>query len=89
MQGPFSADFNFALWSAWKVDCVVTKESGEAGGFGSKVEAADKLGIALIVVKRPPVFYPMVASDFNRLADLLEHSLSQSGNANDLTISNL
>jgi precorrin-6x reductase len=89
MQGPFSADFNIALWSAWKVDCVVTKESGEAGGFGSKAEAADKLGIPLIVVKRPQIFYPVVASDFNTLADLLEHSLSQRGNANDLTISNL
>jgi precorrin-6x reductase len=89
MQGPFSADLNIALWSAWKVDCVVTKESGEAGGFGSKAEAADKLGIPLIVVKRPQIFYPVVASDFNTLADLLEHSLSERGNANDLTISNL
>jgi len=89
MQGPFSADLNIALWSAWKVDCVVTKESGEAGGFGSKAEAADKLGISLIVVKRPQIFYPVVASDFNTLAGLLEHSLSERGNANDLTISNL
>ncbi len=89
MQGPFSNDFNIALWSAWKVDCVVTKESGEAGGFGSKVEAAHKLGIPLIVVRRPQIFYPVVASDFNTLTGLLEHSLSERGNANDLTISNL
>jgi cobalt-factor III methyltransferase len=89
MQGPFSADLNIALWSAWQVDCVVTKESGEAGGFGAKAEAADKLGIPLIVVKRPQIFYPVVASDFNTLASLLEHSLSQRGNANDLIISNL
>jgi precorrin-6x reductase len=79
MQGPFSADLNIALWSAWQVDCVVTKESGEAGGFGSKAEAADKLGIPLIVVKRPQIFYPVVASDFSTLAGLLEHSLSQGG----------
>jgi cobalt-factor III methyltransferase len=89
MQGPFSADFNVALWSAWKVDCVVTKESGDAGGFGSKGEAADQLGIALIVVKRPQILYPVVASDFNTLGDLLEHSLSERGNATDLPISNL
>jgi cobalt-factor III methyltransferase len=79
MQGPFSAEFNLSLWSAWKVDCVVTKESGEAGGFSSKAEAADKLGIPLIVVRRPQLCYPMVASDFNTLADLLEQSLSQRG----------
>jgi precorrin-6x reductase len=79
MQGPFSTDFNLALWSAWGVDCVVTKESGEAGGFHAKAEAADKLGIPFIVVSRPQCSYPVVVSDFNTLADLLEHSLSQRG----------
>jgi precorrin-6x reductase len=79
MQGPFSTDFNLALWSAWRVDCVVTKESGEAGGFHSKAEAADKLGIPFIVVRRPQCSYPVVVSEFKALADLLEHSLSQKG----------
>jgi precorrin-6x reductase len=79
MQGPFSTDFNLALWSAWRVDCVVTKDSGEAGGFHTKAEAADKLGIPLIVVRRPQCSYPVVVSDFTALADLLEHSLSQRG----------
>ena len=77
MQGPFSTEFNIALWSAWKVDCVVTKESGAAGGFHSKAAAAERLGIPFIVVKRPQLSYPAVASDFNTLAHLLEHSLSQ------------
>jgi len=79
MQGPFSTDFNLALWSVWRVDCVVTKESGEAGGFHTKAEAADKLGIPFIVVRRPQCSYPVVVSDFNALAELLEHSLSQRG----------
>jgi precorrin-6x reductase len=79
MQGPFSTDFNLALWSVWGVDCVVTKESGEAGGFHTKAAAADKLGIPFIVVRRPQCSYPVVVSDFNALADLLEHSLSQRG----------
>jgi precorrin-6x reductase len=77
MQGPFSAEFNLSLWAAWKVDCVVTKESGEAGGFSSKAKAATELGIPLIVVRRPPVTYPVVAFDFNSVANLLEQSLSQ------------
>jgi cobalt-factor III methyltransferase len=81
MQGPFSTEFNIALWSAWKVDCVVTKESGEAGGFSSKAEAADKLGISLIVVGRPQINYPMVGFDFNSVVNLLEHSLSQRKNS--------
>jgi cobalt-factor III methyltransferase len=89
MQGPFSVDFNMALWSAWQVDCVVTKESGEAGGFVSKAEAAEKLKIPLVVVRRPQLSYPVVASDFDALADLLEHALSQRKSADDLTTSNL
>jgi precorrin-3B C17-methyltransferase len=89
MQGPFSTDFNIALWSAWNVNCVVTKESGETGGFGAKAEAADKLGIPLIVVRRPQLCYPVVASDFEALADLLEQLLSQRAKTNDLIASNL
>jgi precorrin-6x reductase len=77
MQGPFSTELNVALWSGWKVDCVVTKESGEAGGFQSKVGAASKLGIPLIVVERPKMCYPAVASDFKTLGDLLEQSLNK------------
>jgi cobalt-factor III methyltransferase len=79
MQGPFSTDLNIALWSDWKVDCVVTKESGEAGGFTFKAEAAAKLGIPFIVVRRPQRSYPVVTSDFNSVAKLLEQSLSQRG----------
>ena len=89
MQGPFSSDLNIALWSAWKIDCVVSKESGEAGGFDSKAEAADKLKIPLIVVRRPQLSYPVVASDFNTLADMLDRSLSRRGGTNELTESNL
>ncbi|MBV9875343.1 MAG: precorrin-3B C(17)-methyltransferase [Verrucomicrobia bacterium] len=81
MQGPFSTEFNTALWSAWKVDCVVTKESGETGGFSFKAEAAAKLGISFIVVKRPQLSYPAVTSDFNSVAELLEQSLPQRKNS--------
>jgi cobalt-factor III methyltransferase len=87
MQGPFSTDFNIALWSAWKVDCVVTKESGEAGGFAFKAEAAAKLGIPLIVVRRPQRSYPVVTSDFNSVAQLLEQSLSQRGSTTNASTS--
>jgi precorrin-6x reductase len=63
MQGPFSAGFNEELWKQWQIDCVVTKESGDAGGFASKLEAARKLNIPLIVIQRPEISYPTVVSD--------------------------
>src|SRR5260221_281095 len=87
MQGPFSTEVNVALWSSWKVDCVVTKESGEAGGFQSKLDAARTLGIPLIVVARPKISYPAVAADFETLADLLERSLKNRESCMDLPTS--
>ncbi|MDN0075346.1 precorrin-3B C(17)-methyltransferase [Crenobacter sp. SG2303] len=64
MQGPFSQAANETLWRDWAIDCVVTKDSGDAGGYRAKANAAAALGIPLIVVDRPRVDYPAVASDF-------------------------
>lgn len=64
MQGPFSRAFNEAIFRDWNIDLVVTKESGAAGGFTDKVEAASSLNIPVFVIKRPRVSYPTVAADF-------------------------
>lgn len=58
MQGPFSREFNEALWRAWNIDLVVTKDSGDAGGFSEKLAAARALGVPLLVVERPSLPYP-------------------------------
>jgi cobalt-factor III methyltransferase len=76
MQGPFSKGFNQELWKSWCIDCVVTKESGQAGGFPAKAEAAFSLGIPLIVVERPPVDYPNVVHDVGTIVDQLQQLLS-------------
>ena len=72
MQGPFSQDFNRALWRDWRIDCIVTKESGEAGGYQAKVAAAAALGIPLLVVKRPPMSYPVLATTFEAVQAQLQ-----------------
>ncbi len=64
MQGPFSEAFNTALWRDQRIDCVVTKDSGEAGGFSAKARAAAALKIPLLVIRRPEVAYPSVATSF-------------------------
>lgn len=69
MQGPFSREVNEAMMREWGVDCVVTKESGHAGGFAAKVEAAQAVGAVLVVLKRPAVFYPNCFTDFESLTD--------------------
>ena len=71
MQGPFSQAFNEALWLDWAIDCVVTKDSGDAGGYQAKVAATQSLNIPLLVVQRPKLSYPLVTSVFD---DVLQHA---------------
>ena len=71
IQGPCSRELNEILWKDWQIDCVVTKESGAAGGFRAKAEAAWSLGIALVVVNRPPMEYPAVTSDADSIIEQL------------------
>ena len=71
MQGPFSEEFNTALWRDQRIDCVVTKDSGEPGGYGAKARAAAALNIPLLVIKRPQVAYPNVATTFEAVGEFL------------------
>ncbi len=75
MQGPFPAELNRALWRSQRIDCVVTKDSGDTGGYGEKQTAAGELGIPLLVIRRPHVDYPLqvagVEEAVRAAADLL------------------
>lgn len=53
MQGPFSNALNLALLRQWNIRWMVTKGSGEAGGFSEKAAAAREAGVGLIVLRRP------------------------------------
>ena len=53
MQGPFSTEMNLALLRQTEAAYFVTKETGRAGGFDEKLEAASKAGAVLVVVGRP------------------------------------
>jgi precorrin-3B C17-methyltransferase len=72
MQGPFSEAFNTALWRDQRIDCVVTKDSGEAGGFSAKARAASALEIPLLVIRRPQVAYPSIATSFEAVREQLQ-----------------
>jgi len=53
LQGPCGKELNAALFSHYKADAVVTKDSGTAGGVEEKVSAALELNLPVIVVRRP------------------------------------
>lgn len=54
MQGPFSAELNAALLRQLGAEFLVTKDSGDAGGFSQKCEGARLAGAGLIIIGRPP-----------------------------------
>lgn len=59
------------LLEALKPQAIITKESGESGGFDEKVHAAKQLGIPVLVVRRPalsPYFIPVHGSNGLRKA---------------------
>lgn len=53
MQGPFSAALNEAMLRQTKAAYLVTKDTGKTGGFPEKLEAAQKLGVCTVIIRRP------------------------------------
>jgi precorrin-2 dehydrogenase/sirohydrochlorin ferrochelatase/precorrin-6A/cobalt-precorrin-6A reductase len=53
MQGPFSEDMNRAMLRQTGAAWLLTKESGENGGFAEKLSAASAEKVAAVVVRRP------------------------------------
>lgn len=53
MQGPFSLEMNKATIRDFQISYMVTKESGNIGGFEEKRQAAQETKTTLIVVGRP------------------------------------
>lgn len=78
MQGPFSKEFNRALFTLYETNVMITKESGSVGSFAEKVSAALDLGMKVIVIKRPQINYGTVYETFQPLIEHL-HSLIQKG----------
>lgn len=64
------------LFEKLKPQAIITKESGESGGFNEKVRAARKLNIPVLVVRRPalsPLFISVYGE--NGLRKQIEHLL--------------
>lgn len=53
MQGPFSQEMDEAMLAQWDCRYLVTKDTGQAGGFQEKWDAAVRQGAQLVVIGRP------------------------------------
>ena len=53
MQGPFTEELDYAMLRQIEASFLVTKDTGKAGGFIEKINAARRAGAKVIIVGRP------------------------------------
>ncbi|MCR5793537.1 MAG: precorrin-6A reductase [Lachnospiraceae bacterium] len=53
LHGPFSEELNYALMKECDIKYMITKESGNQGGYVEKIKAAQRAGVKVIVIRRP------------------------------------
>ncbi len=63
MKGPFTEKLNSALYEALKIQVLITKESGDTGGFSEKINAARACGVHTVVIQRPQITYENCLQD--------------------------
>lgn len=69
MQGPFTRELNGATMRQIGASILVTKESGQTGGFLDKLAAAKDVGATVVVIGRPR---EEAGYSFDEMAALLE-----------------
>jgi precorrin-6x reductase len=57
IKGPFTEMMNLEMYRYCKAAVVVTKDSGEIGGSATKISAAARLNIPVIMIARPQMGY--------------------------------
>lgn len=72
MHGPFSEDLNRAMFRQYRINTMVTKDSGEAGGVLEKINAALNEGIDTVVIERPRIEFPQKYSTIDEVVKLVK-----------------
>ena len=71
IQGPFSEELNITLYEKYNSDVVVMKNSGTLGGTETKLTAAIKLGLEIVIIDRPRIAYTNITHDYDSVADFV------------------
>lgn len=72
LRGPFSQALECTLLREYRLDLLVTKDSGAAGGSDTKLAAAAALRVPVVVVSRPLLRYPTLCHDLDEAVQLLQ-----------------
>ena len=65
IQGRFSTELNMELFKHYKADVIVSKDSGQIGGVDTKLIAAERLNLPIVLIDRPAIQYDNVVSTFS------------------------
>ena len=71
MQGPFSTELNVELFRHYNAEVIVSKDGGQIGGVDTKLIAAEKLNLPVVLIDRPKVRYDNVVSSFEEVLNFL------------------
>ncbi len=74
-RGPFSVQENAKHFLMAQARVLVTKDSGRQGGVPAKLEAAEKLGLMVIMVRRPPRPGKLIFGSIDHLLEALPEVL--------------
>ena len=70
MKGPFSEEMNLLMLKETGAASLICKDSRKQGGTEAKLEAALKLGIKTIMIRRPKIDYP---NKYQDMAELINY----------------
>jgi precorrin-6A/cobalt-precorrin-6A reductase len=77
-RGPFQLEADLEMLRAHGIDYVVCKNSGGSATY-SKIEAARRLGLRVIMIQRPEKHTVPTCEDLNALLDQIDHLQRQQG----------
>lgn len=84
MQGPFTHEINSAMIRMLGIGVVVTKDSGDAGGFPEKLSSARECGAKLIVIRRPTGINETESVSAEAALDILKNRLKPQEHAKQI-----
>ena len=71
IQGPFSESLNMDLYEKYDTDVVVMKNSGTLGGTETKLTAAIKINLEIVLIDRPRINYINMVHDYDSVIDFV------------------
>lgn len=72
MKGPFDEGLNNSMFKFLNVDTLITKESGQKGGYLEKINAGIKNNLNIIIIKRQTLDYKNIYNEIDDVIDILE-----------------